>query len=75
MNFTILEDKFKNEFYGQPFVTSESFVQTLKLFYYKPESDQPLILSFNGGTGTGIVNKKIRNKTDSLKRGKYLSLI
>ena len=51
MNFTLLEEKLKNELYGQPFVTSESFLQTLKLFYYKPERKNPLILSFSGGTG------------------------
>ena len=56
MNFTLLEEKLKNELYGQPFVTSESFLQTLKLFYYKPESENPLILSFNGGAGKFAIN-------------------
>jgi hypothetical protein len=56
MNFTLLEEKLNNELYGQPFVTSESFLQTLKLFYYKPESENPLILSFNGGAGKFAIN-------------------
>ncbi len=51
MNFTILEEKFKNELYGQSFITSESFLKTLKSFYHKSESENPLILSLNGGTG------------------------
>ncbi len=56
MNFTLLEEKLKNELYGQPFVSIDSFLQTLKLFYYKPESENPLILSFNGGTGKFAFN-------------------
>ena len=56
MNFTLLEEKLKNELYGQPFVTSEGFSQNLKLFYYKPFSDNPLILSFNGATGKLVIN-------------------
>jgi hypothetical protein len=56
MNFTFLEEKLKNEVYGQPFITSESFLQSLQLFYYKPERENPLILSLNGGTGLFFMN-------------------
>jgi hypothetical protein len=52
MNFVILEEKL-NKLYGQPFATGDSFIQTLKGLYLKSENDKPLILSFNGGTGTG----------------------
>ena len=51
INFFTLEEKL-NKLYGQPFATGVSFIQTLKLLYLQPESDKPLILSFNGGTGT-----------------------
>jgi hypothetical protein len=56
MNFVILEEKL-NKLYGQPFATSDVFIQTLKHLYLQPESDKPLILSFNGGTGTGKFKK------------------
>jgi hypothetical protein len=56
MNFTLLEEKLKNEVYGQPFITSESFLKDLKSFYHKSEIENPLILSFNGGTGMFIMN-------------------
>ena len=52
MNFTMLEEKFKSELYGQPFVYS--ILKSLKLLYDEDEkSKTPLVLLFNGDTGTG----------------------
>ena len=53
----MLEEKLKNELYGQPFVNS--ILKSLKLLYADDmKTKTPLVMLFNGDTGTG--EKKLK---------------